>query len=266
MEWVALSSKYYIDLDDDGISERAEVLLTRALAYMSDNETSGHLPKAALKRLGLSSVYRRVTELLDAGIMVVSQDSLGHEIGYDFPAWSKWNAPLERQVRKKKADRERIAAKRRKDSNVARQSRGQSRDVAAPQNRDSSLSTYVERATHQGDAREREEQPRGPAVSVDGWKLVRAAIPDEHPQASRTALALHAGQLLKSGTPADDISAALTLWLSKPHLGPGTLPSLVSEVIRQRVTPARQQLDAATAKVAGWADLANQLNAQEACK
>lgn len=247
MEWVALSSKYYIDIDDDGISERAEVLLTRALAYMADNETEGHLPRKALKRLGLSSVYRRVTELLDAGIMVVSHDNSGKEIGYDFPAWHKWNEPLNRQARKRKADRERVADKRSKEENVARHSREPSRDVASIQHNTTHISTYVERSSHLSDrAPEREERPQGPAVDVDGWKLVREAVPAEHPQASRTALALEAGALLKAGTPTDDVTDALQIWLSKPHLGPRTLPTLVSDVIRQRAAISRTNTPSAS--------------------
>ncbi|AUM18271.1 hypothetical protein CSW53_18115 [Rhodococcus ruber] len=51
-------------------------------------------------------------------------------------------------------------------------------------------------------------------------------------------LAMRAGELLKGGTPDTDVRAALELWLTKPNLGPGVLPSLVSEVIRNRSQPA----------------------------
>ncbi|EHK86402.1 hypothetical protein AK37_01602 [Rhodococcus pyridinivorans AK37] len=74
-------------------------------------------------------------------------------------------------------------------------------------------------------------------------------IPAEHPQASRTALAMQAGTLLKGGTAPSDVHDALALWLAKPNLGPGTLPSLVSEVIRNRSrpTPASAGLTPSTA-------------------
>lgn len=79
--------------------------------------------------------------------------------------------------------------------------------------------------------------PLGPVVDTDGWKLVRAEIPDDHPHAVRTDLAIRAGSLLKSGTPEPDVRAALGLWLTKPTLGPGVLPSLVSEIVRNRARP-----------------------------
>lgn len=71
---------------------------------------------------------------------------------------------------------------------------------------------------------------------MPGWKLVRAVIPDRHPTAVRTELAMQAGALLKSGTPADDVEAALRLWLDK-RVGPKVLPSLVSDVIKARDRP-----------------------------
>lgn len=144
MEWFALSSKYYLDLDDQGVSEAAQTLLTRACGYIADNETSGFLPKAALKKLGLSRVSRRVDELIRVGIMCERSDGSG----YDVPAWFKWNEPLERQVKKRKADRERIQSKREKEENVARQSRGVSRDVASPHRQRHIQETYVEEVSH----------------------------------------------------------------------------------------------------------------------
>ncbi|MFD6677516.1 hypothetical protein ACFWDA_24545 [Rhodococcus zopfii] len=231
MEWFAMSAKYYIDLEDSGVSERAEVFLTRACAYMADNETGGFLPKTALKRINLSTISRRIDELSKAGVMVERTD----KTGWDFPAWFKWNAPLERQVKKRKADRDRVREKRSTGENVARQSGDVSRDVASPHNSTKQrTTTYVEESSHVSNAGADDERPAGPAIDVDGWKLVRDAIPANHPQATKTALALEAGILLKAGTPAEDIAAALELWLAKPNLGPRTLPSLVSEVIRNR--------------------------------
>lgn len=235
MEWFAMSAKYYIDLEDNGVSERAEVFLTRACAYMADNETGGFLPRTALKRLNLSAISRRIDELSGVGVMVERTD----KSGWDFPAWFKWNEPLERQVKKRKADRERVRKKRSGTENVARHSGEVSRDVASPHNSTEHISTtYVEKASHVSNAGANDMQPAGPAVDVDGWKLVREVIPAEHPQASRTALAMEAGTLLKGGATASDVYDALALWLAKPHLGPRALPSLVSEVIRNRDRPS----------------------------
>lgn len=125
MDWFAMSSKFYLDLDDEGVSEAAQTLLARALGYMADNETSGFLAKSALKKLGLPRVSRRLDELVLAKIMVERVDGSG----YDFPAWYKWQEPLERLVRKRKRDRETVAEKRRQEQNVVRQSH----DVVATQ-------------------------------------------------------------------------------------------------------------------------------------
>ncbi|MFC4373267.1 hypothetical protein ACFO5K_04055 [Nocardia halotolerans] len=80
------------------------------------------------------------------------------------------------------------------------------------------------------------DQP-GPPAPIDGWKLVRDRIPEIHTQPVRTALAIEAATLLRAGTPALDIEAALDLWLTKPGRGPRVLPNLVSDVIRTRTAP-----------------------------
>lgn len=78
----------------------------------------------------------------------------------------------------------------------------------------------------------------GPAVTgptaADAYRIVDRAIGREHPHTVRTALAIEAQTLLHDGTESALVDAALTLWLEKPHLGPRSLPSLVSEVIRRR--------------------------------
>ncbi|MGC0364783.1 hypothetical protein ABH922_002767 [Rhodococcus sp. 27YEA15] len=151
MEWFALSSKYYIDLDDEGVSEKAQTLLTRICGYIADNETSGYIAKSALKKLGLSSVSRRTDELIRNRIIVETADGLG----YDVPAWFKWNEALERLVRKRKADRDRIAEKRRHSQNVARQSQ----NVAEPHKQLHKEITEVVEVSHVSSAREIEPPP-----------------------------------------------------------------------------------------------------------
>nr|WP_314143362.1 helix-turn-helix domain-containing protein [uncultured Rhodococcus sp.] len=94
------------------------------------------------------------------------------------------------------------------------------------------------------------DAPRSRPVPAEGWKLVRSTIPDTHPQAVRTDLAIRAGALTKSGTPAETVEAALRLWLTKPNLGPGTLPSLVSEVLKTQQPTSN--MGPASQKAAGW--------------
>lgn len=77
----------------------------------------------------------------------------------------------------------------------------------------------------------------GPSAA-DAYRLVDAAIGREHPHTVRTALAIEVGVLLVTDTDHELVFAALRLWLEKPHLGPRSLPSLVSEAIRMRNRPA----------------------------
>jgi hypothetical protein len=109
---------------------------------------------------------------------------------------------------------------------------------------DKERTTYVGSASNVSSARASEmpdadaiaaavETP-GPVVPIDGRRLVRAHISLEHPPAVHTELSIQAAAMLKAGTPPETIEAALKLWLTKPQLGPKTLPSLVSEVIRGR--------------------------------
>lgn len=253
MEWFAFSSKFYLDLDDQGVSERAQMLLMRICAYIADNETSGYISEAATKKLGLTALSRRIDELLHERLITVSATKPGYEV----PAWFKWNEALERLVRKRKADRERIAQKRSEGGNVARQSR--EKNAMSHDHIDSNKkenSKEFSKIAHVSNAGE--EQPRGPAVPVDAWKLIRSVIPSEHPQAVKTDLALRAGALIKSGTPEPTVKAALELWLTKPNVGPGVLASLVSEVIKTAAPlhavpgTGQTQLGPASQKAAGW--------------
>jgi len=92
-------------------------------------------------------------------------------------------------------------------------------------------------------------------AATSGADLVRRIIPSEHPAAVRTMLRIKATELVKAGTPPATVAAALRLWLTKPNLGPGTLPALVSEVIRRK-TSAPNGFTAGESKVLGWAELA----------
>lgn len=77
-------------------------------------------------------------------------------------------------------------------------------------------------------------EPLDAAAATSGAELVRRIIPSEHPAAVQTALRIRASELLNTGTPKQTVEAALELWLTKPNLGPHTLPSLVSEVLKSQ--------------------------------
>ncbi|WP_145961951.1 hypothetical protein [Rhodococcus ruber] len=233
MERVWLSTSYYLDPAVMNLSPQAEVLFLRSIAYSGAAETRGFVPRKVLRNFGISAISRRISELLSAGLWEEIDDD-----GYLITGWSKWQKNGDALLERRRKDRERQARRRK---NVRGQSRDTSRDVTGgEESREEKEGTYVPSSSHQSNARETHTpRPTGPAVDVDGWKLVRDVIPLEHPQATRTALAIEAGTLLKSGSTETDIRTALTLWLTKATLGPRTLPSLVSEVIRSRNQPPR---------------------------
>lgn len=229
---VWLSSTYYLDPAVEGLSGNAERLFTRALAYCGNAETSGYVSAAAIKKLGLPSPARLAKELVAARIWVERTGG-----GWDFRSWGAWNSKGDLLLDRRRSDRERQAKKRaREKASRDVDSRDLSRDVTPPEESREQKRDNVSEAAHDSNATEPDSPPRGPAVDMPGWKLVRAVIPDRHPTAVRTELAMQAGALLKSGTPADDVEAALRLWLDK-RVGPKVLPSLVSDVIKARDRP-----------------------------
>ncbi|WP_433658070.1 hypothetical protein ACQPW1_39805 [Nocardia sp. CA-128927] len=267
---------------DDGFANSAAVvriprryrvtavgLWTLAGTWCSKELTDGFVPVYLLDELGASKAIAE--HLVKAGLWHTVEG------GWQFACWAP-DQPTRAQVleaREKEAERKRRwrEAKTGKSRPVASGERpgGTTPSVPPGSHPESVLpdptrpdptrpTTYLERQSHVSTAHD-DETPRGPAVDGHGWKLVREAIPDEHPHATRTDLAIRAGALLKSGTPEADVREALTLWLGKPKLGPATLPSLVSEVVRNRSRPTTPTGDgAATTKARGWLDLAEGLD------
>jgi hypothetical protein len=222
---VWLSTTYYLDPRIINLSEGAECLFLRSMAYCGAAETRGFVPELALKTLGVRALNRKKSELLCAGLWTEVEG------GYRLSSWAKWQKNGDDLLKRKEADRNRKAKEREvsRDSHVTVQAqrRGEEKREGKTQVGRASLPT-VETSL--------EERP-GPEVGIDGWKLVRDLIPDEHPQAVRSGLAIESTTLLKSGSSESDVREALTLWLSKPNLGPRVLPSLVSEAIRKRAGP-----------------------------
>lgn len=226
MKAVWLSSTYYLDDAVGQLSGNAERMLTRALAYCGNAETSGFVSENALNLLGLPRPKRLAQELVDAKILVPRSGG-----GWDFRAWESWNSAGDALIARRKADRERQARLREGKKKSRDASREKSRDVTAPEeSREEQNSGYVtESAT--------DSNGRGAVAATPGAELVNELIPRSHPDAVRTMLRIRATELLRSH-PKVDVAAALELWLSKPGLGPNALPSLVSEVVKTRAAPA----------------------------
>lgn len=276
MERVWLATNYYQDPKVVGCPATTERMLTRLIAYCGNAETGGYLPENPHKAVGIPRGKQAVDDLIARGILnvcdtlpahirhvsdtetctkrveSVSETSTKNEWKYYFPSWRNWNSQADDLVKRKKNERERQAKKRKLDATV---SRDMSRDVTAPEKRrEEKNSKEFSSNAYVSDARD-DEKPRGPAVPVDAWKLVRNVIPNQHPTAVRTDLAMRASALLKSGTAEGTVKAALELWLTKPNLGPGVLPSLVSEVIKSaspiRAVPTNG-VGPASEKALGW--------------
>lgn len=257
MKAVWLSSTYYLDPAIANLPHPdAERLFTRAIAYCGNAETRGFVPKSVLKTFGIRAVYRRVTELIDAGIWVESDaDSDGNAMaGYHFKSWEKWNKSGDDLLKRQKSDRERQRrARERRAQQPETESRDNSRDVTPPeQSRGENNATRVPSGGPVSNAYEPRETapPRidepGPKVAVDGWRLVKD-VAAGLPQATKTALAHEASAMLRQGIATDVVAAGLELWMTKA-LGPGQLPNLVTDVIKARTVTARPALTAAPAR------------------
>lgn len=264
MKKVWLSTTYYMDEAVQGLSPNAERAMTRAIAFCGNAENGGRMRVAAFSMLGLPRPNALVDELLAARLLVQSDDPSYVE----FRKWDEWQQDGNALVERQKKDAARQARRRKKLKEEADASRELSRDVTGTEERrEEKIPTKVGKSSHVSTAGGSDsrrapagrfedsitgpvfvesadpvldidvDSPRGPGVKPAAWSIVRDVVPIEHPQAVKTALAMEVGMLLKSGTPEADVRGALELWLSKSGLGPRTLPSLVSEVIRNRATP-----------------------------
>ncbi len=124
MEWFSMSSTYYMDPAVEALSPRAENLMTRALGHCANAETDGVITQNALKRLGILNWNRYVTELELNQILIPN----GDRTEWTFRSWDKWQEPLNKQVRKRKADRERVA-ERRAEPEMSRDGRASAQNI-----------------------------------------------------------------------------------------------------------------------------------------
>ncbi|ADG97650.1 hypothetical protein Srot_1179 [Segniliparus rotundus DSM 44985] len=245
MEKVWLSSTYYLDAKVAGLSANAERLFTRALAFCGNAETKGVFDKKQAMCLGIVRVSSYISELIRA--QIVDETSPGV---YRFRNWERWQKTGDELLERREKDRERKRRQRERSQET-------SRDVTPlEKNREEKTSTsHVPKAPHLSDAGGR-EGPLPGRVPIKGWALVRETIPGEHPQQIRSALAVKAAELLRAGTPRADVADALRLWLAKPRAGAGLLPSLVSEVVKNRADPAQPARGSPSEKALGWLAIA----------
>lgn len=114
MKAVLLSSTYYLDEAVQQLSPNAERMLTRALAFCGNVESSGYISELNITMLGLPNPKKLVRELVDADILVPRATG-----GWDFRSWQSWNSAGDALVARRKSDRDRQARLREKKSRDA---------------------------------------------------------------------------------------------------------------------------------------------------
>ena len=272
-DWFPFSSTFYLDMDDEGVSERAQMLLLRCIAYIANTENlDGYISKTALKKLGLSAIYRRVTELIDAQIMIETDD----KTGYVFPAFQKWGQPLIAHVNKKNKDREYQSAKR-KTAKTSYDNRATVVRKSRPrEEKRREEPTYVGTSAHVSNAHaskpgepQRGDQPASTAVmhrinavshtpaayrvarAYEGWL--------DQPLDGRTLsdVATEVDQLLADGIAPDRIAAGIKAWHASDSWSPTQIRRFVAKTARapdqhtgKPTAKALAHLDAAEALIA----------------
>ena len=109
-----------------------------------------------------------------------------------------------------------------------------------------------------------DERGLSEAVSPSASRLVSALIPDTIPGAIRTGLRIRLSELInRDGLSSDDAAETLRRWLARPGAGVGLLPSLASDVIRERASPTNGQ---PASKLRAVANLAARQRAAESAQ
>ena len=106
MDWVKLTTNYYLDAAIMRAGEASEVLFTRALAYVGDQETEGVVHREVLPRLTPTRGAARAAALVREGLWEVVPE------GWRFTGWEKHQTTVEQLQAKRDAGRARQARHR----------------------------------------------------------------------------------------------------------------------------------------------------------
>lgn len=245
-------------------------LWTRCGAWSASKLTDGVVPMEVVRMFGGRTSDALVTALVAVDLWILKGDRIV------FRNWAKWQRT-----------RAQVCAYREAQAEKKRRQRGSTKDHP----------TSVDAKMSPGDnPRDRNPRPQGTPqtpipkptpipnnsgnqsseltlvsaadaeAATPGAELVRRIVPREQPDAVKTVLRVRASELIRAGHSTADVSAALELWLAKPHLGPNTLPSLLSEVMRSRNRPNGHAppngVGKPTLKALGYQTLADELIAE----
>ena len=130
MDWVKLSTRYYLDSAVANLPDAdCEVMFTRGLAYAGDEEKGGFIAKGVLPALCRGRRYEACAKaLIDSGMWLPTRG------GYLVAHWEEWQSELDAIARRRSADR---ARKRRERANLKEQVNGMSRDMSEDGHADS---------------------------------------------------------------------------------------------------------------------------------
>lgn len=229
-------------------------LWVRAGAWSMANLTEGFVPKTAARTLGTAG---QAAALVRSGLWIEAAD------GYRFHEWST------RQM-----SAEEIAERRRKRAEAGRKGglskRGGKPETKPEANAQANASTGLKQNQTPVPVPTQEissyvpesaTEPNANGIAATpAAELVRRVIPNTQPDATRTALRHQASALLKTGTPAPVVEAALAEWLTRTGVGPGVLPSIAADVVKRQEGRNQGQ---PTSKMRALAELANEVRAAE---
>lgn len=265
MTWFKIDDGFWSHPKTMPLSADAVALWTRAGAYSCQHLTDGYISKAVIRLVGDSSA---ATELVDAGLWIETGD------GWSFHDWAEYQETAETVKRRQANARERqrraraIREQKRHDSLI--QSQGESQDASRVTDGVSSQEVFYPRpdptrpdptsktSGNAGIAGDDEiplpepppedydepaeitapSPPKSRATQAEMTR-VRTIIGNDHPKPVVQQLAL---QVRKLGTYDHDvIDEALHRWANKTGIGPAVLPSLVSDIVKERKGGGRQQ-------------------------
>lgn len=130
MDWVKLSTRYYLDAAVASLPNAdAELLFIRGLAYAGAEETGGFIPEQVVSSLTRRRRYAADVEALVARSLWVPCQGHGGLPGFRIARWEDWQEELEALARRRAADRER--KRRERERRRKPQVKGVSRDMSA---------------------------------------------------------------------------------------------------------------------------------------
>lgn len=108
-KYVSLQTAYYLDPAVLGLSDAAEIMFVRGLAYCGNAETGGFIPDAAIQHLTRMKDARTLHRICMELVSGAERDPLWIRVtgGWRVAKWDKNQESLERLISKRKADAER---------------------------------------------------------------------------------------------------------------------------------------------------------------